>query len=476
VTLAVLAIHVVPALFVFALLYKALGLRGFFGSMVLASVSYGLCVGFGSCVYFGWLVLGRTSLADYKMFEGAAWALFALLSLGWALVARLRREEPLSTAPASSSWTRVHRALAAGLAAATLCQIISFVLFYRIAPHGIEDAISIWNLRARFLFRGGEHWTDGFLPINWHGDYPLLLPCEVARSWTWAGGESTLIPALLALSFPLAILALLAGAIGLLAGLVLLGHGYFFETAASQLADVPLAFFVLVAIVSLALADCERSSVRHRFVALAGLSAGLAAWTKNEGFLFLVFLPACRMISRLGQGSRWERPGEFLVYALGALPVVLLIFHFKLRLAPSNDLVFGQSSAGVLAKVFDLSRSGAIMQWELRASWNIGPGLIPALVVYAWLLGRSTCRPARLSYLPVLGAIIAMCYFAAYLTSPHDLQWHLDSSLERLLCHLWPAVLFTFFLWVASPEETATRASSHPGAAHGGKKDLRDPS
>jgi hypothetical protein len=343
-----------------------------------------------------------------------------------------------------------------------------FVLFYRIAPHGIEDAISIWNLRARFFFRGGDHWTDAFSPINWHGDYPLLLPCEVARSWTWAGGESTLIPALLALSFPLATLALLTGAIsflrgpsqGLLAGLVLLGHGYFFETAASQLADVPLAFFALVAIVSLALADRKDSSVGHLFVALAGLSAGLAAWTKNEGLLFLLFLPACRMILRAGESGRSQRASEILAYALGALPVTLLIVYFKVCLAPSNDLVSGQSGARTLAKIFDLSRYVAIMLWELKALWNIGPGLIPALGVYAWLQGRSSCRPARLAYLPILGAVIALCYFVAYLTSPHDLKWHLDSSLERLLCHLWPAALFTFFVWVASSEEAVTRAQS----------------
>jgi hypothetical protein len=460
-----LSIHVITALFVFALLGTALGLRGCFGAIVLGSVSYGLSVGLGSCLYFGWLVRGRSDLADYRIFEGAAWALVALLALGWALAARQRRREPLWTPLAPSSWSRVHFALATGMAAATLCQIVMFALFYRIAPHGIEDAISIWNLRARFFFRGGEHWTDGFSPINWHGDYPLLLPCEVARSWTWANGESTLIPALLALSFPLATLALLTGSLGLLrgpsqgllAGLVLLGHGYFFETAASQLADVPLAFFVLLAIVSLALAYHEASSVRHRFVALAGLSAGLAAWTKNEGLLYLLILPACRMIFRAGQRSRWQQVSEVSAYSLGALPIVLLIIYFKARLAPFNDLLSAQSGARSLAKIFDSWRYLEIMLWELKALWNIGPGLIPALGVYAWLLGRSAGRPARLAYLPVLAAIIAVCYFAAYLTSPHDLQWHLESSLERLLCHLWPAALFTFFVWVASPEEAASR-------------------
>ena len=465
--LAPLAIHGISALLVFALLYTALGLRGFLGAIVLASISYGLSVGLGSCLYFGWLVRGRSNPADYRVFEGAAWGIIGLLALSLPFVARRRREQ-LSAAAASSTWTRVHFALAIGVAAATLCQIMTFALFYRIAPHGIEDAISIWNLRARFFFRGGDHWTDGFSPINWHGDYPLLLPCEVARSWSWAGGESTLIPALLALTFPMATLALLAGAIGLLrgpsqgllAGLVLLGHGYFFETAASQLADIPLAFFVLVAVVSLALADREDSSVRHRFIALAGLSAGLAAWTKNEGLLFLLFLPACRAIMRAGESARWHLAGEILVYALGVLPVALLIVYFKVRLAPPNDLMSGQTGALTLAKVFDSSRYLAIMTWELRALWNIGPGLIPALGVYAWLLGRSACRPARLGYLPILGAIIAVCYFAAYLTSPHDLQWHLDSSLERLHCHLWPSALFAYFVWVASPDEATSRAQT----------------
>ena len=32
-------------------------------------------------------------------------------------------------------------------------------------------------------------------------------------------------------------------------------------------------------------------------------------------------------------------------------------------------------------------------------------------------------------------------YYAVYILTPMDLQWHLDSSLERLLMHFWPSAL-----------------------------------
>src|SRR5579871_5924244 len=70
-------------------------------------------------------------------------------------------------------------------------------------PHGDWDAWAIWNLRARFFYRGGEQWTAAFSPLlSWsHPDYPLLIPGAVARGWTYAGRETMLVPWLIACLF-----------------------------------------------------------------------------------------------------------------------------------------------------------------------------------------------------------------------------------------------------------------------------------
>ena len=70
-------------------------------------------------------------------------------------------------------------------------------------PHGEEAAWSIWNLRARFLFRAGAFWRDAFSSdLSWsHPDYPLLLPGLVALCWKLAGQESTDAPIAIAFLF-----------------------------------------------------------------------------------------------------------------------------------------------------------------------------------------------------------------------------------------------------------------------------------
>ncbi len=427
------------------------------GALGLLGLGYGLSVGLTSCVFFIWLTFLRRAVPDYRALEALVLSVLAVASIR-QVIAKWRRGSL-----AAKPFAFVQRDMwpAAGTLAAVAAFLFASAFFYRIAPHGIEDAISIWNLRARFLFRGGDHWTDGFQPVNWHGDYPLLLPCEVARCWTWAGSESTLVPALLGLSFSLATAAALAGGLGLVRGArpgliacaTLLAHGYYFETSASQLADVPLAFYILASVVLLTLGDREEPSEGRILYTIAGLCLGLAAWTKNEGLVFLLTLPLSRLIFRRGAGPWWRSLGELIAIALGALPVVVVCYVFKTRFAPPNDLLEATRIAEILARMSDLSRYLAILKSVLEGLGKIGPGLIPALVAYAWLLGRSPDHSFRWRPLLATGLIVFACYFGAYLISPHPLAWHLESSLDRLLLHFWPATLFGFFACVNSPED-----------------------
>ena len=74
---------------------------------------------------------------------------------------------------------------------ALVSSLISLAVAFLKEPHGRWDAWLIWNMHARFLFRGGDHWRDAFASgLDWsHWDYPLLLPLSIARGWTYAGGE-----------------------------------------------------------------------------------------------------------------------------------------------------------------------------------------------------------------------------------------------------------------------------------------------
>ena len=62
---------------------------------------------------------------------------------------------------------------------------------------------------------------------------------------------------------------------------------------------------------------------------------------------------------------------------------------------------------------------------------------------------------------------IAAAYYAVYLLTPHDLNWHLSTSIDRLTLQVWPGFLFALFYFVRTPEEVL--ASGDDGPADEGR-------
>jgi small-conductance mechanosensitive channel len=65
-------------------------------------------------------------------------------------------------------------------------------------------------------------------------------------------------------------------------------------------------------------------------------------------------------------------------------------------------------------------------------------------------------RPALLTAATVLILMLAG-YFGIYLITPHDLRWHLLTSLNRLFIQLWPSAVFLCFMVVRTPEQAVVR-------------------
>ena len=145
----------------------------------------------------------------------------------------------------------------------------SFAAISRVVSHGSWDAWAIWNLRARFLFRGQPLlWQDAFsaeLAYS-HPNYPLMLPLSVSRAWTFLGGETLMVPALLAAIFAAATVAAAAVSVGrartpthgLMTATAILASPAFLKWAPSQCADIPLGFFMLSTFVMMSIRDAQR--------------------------------------------------------------------------------------------------------------------------------------------------------------------------------------------------------------------------
>jgi hypothetical protein len=379
---------------------------------------------------------------------------------------------PLSHEKTAPDWLLL--VLRAAFVIALLASLYSAVLRTIAHPHGDGwDAFAIWNLHARFLFRGDVHWRDGFTQlIPWsHPDYPLLLPAAIDHFWAGLGYESQIVPALIGLVFTFGTvgllfssLALLRGQISaILGGLTLLATPFFIEQGTAQYADVPLSFFILAAIVLLRLYEQNSGRTRPReLLVFAGISCGFAAWTKNEGLLFLLAILAARLLvffmtasktatSEAPPQPKWnarQASASLAFFLAGLLPLLLLIAWFKHSVGASSELF----SSIAFHKLLDASRYHAILKWcgkdFLRfGDWFLIPGTVLLAGLYFAAPGKRMQTADPGSRASCIALVLTLAgYFLIYLITPYDLYWHLRFSLNRLFLQLWPAVIFLFFL------------------------------
>jgi hypothetical protein len=357
------------------------------------------------------------------------WALLVLGGLSWGSRWRaLRSPESVSTPFQPSRVTRWLAPICATAASVVLALFIEHSIRY---PDGGWDASAIWNLRARWLY-GAPHRLDAvFSPLlpQQHPDYPLMLPGLVAHFWSALGSRTQLVPIAVSLAFAAGGLAALGRAIAsrrgtvaaLCAMLVLLGTPDFLTLAWNQYADLKLAMLLLVAVVL---------ATEGRFVS-AGLVAGLAAFTKNEGLPEALALLAAILI-RAG-----PRPG--IRFLAGALAPLALLADFKLRWAPPNDLLARTSLAEAARRApgrLVLVGRGFLAQLVDFPRWGCALSAVAVVWVARWP------RREHGHLAPLFVALALPMFFAVYLITPWDPGVHLEASLDRLLFHLWPTILF----------------------------------
>jgi len=437
-------------------------------NLLVASLGAGVGMGICSSLYFLTLAAFGPKLAIFAGVEGAA----LVIALAVGIFAKNRGVKfewsPGSPAP----WY-----LTAIFAIVGVTAICIFFFYAMAKPHGEWDAWSIWNLRARFLVRGGENWRDAFSGvISWsHPGYPLLLPGIVALLWTLAGSESTLGPISVAFLFTFGAASVLIATLGalrgktqsLIAGIVLLGGSGVLVNAANQYADIPLSFFILATLAVLCLQ--ERYPEEWRFSLLAGITAGLAAWTKNEGVLFLAAVVLARAGTLVHQHRSAELKRQTPWLAVGLAPWLALLIYFKTQFATSADLL-SKNSNQIYSHVTDIGRWITVLQAYFLGVFRIGSFLLPVvllLILYGYLVRFKVEERDRGALTTVLTAVVLMMLgdFAVYVAFPNDLIWQLNTSLDRLLLQLWPSILLAFFLATKSLEvQPQTRAPKGKGA------------
>jgi hypothetical protein len=427
-------------------------LRWSLHNILLFSLGIGMGAGVASCVYFLVLLFvgpGFTVLAS---------ATGAVVGIGVALGLLAKKHGTLlDWAVGSDGDPAIPWYVTALFVASIALALTMFLGAVTYNPHGDEGAWSVWNLRARFLFRAGAFWRDAFASdLNWsHPDYPLMLPGLVALCWKLSGQESTDAPIAIAFLFALGTAGLLVTTLGalrgktqaLLGGTLLLGTASFIALSAALYSDVPLSFYILATIALLCFQDRYPDDLR--FSVLAGFMAGFAAWARNDGIIFVAAVIVARAIAMFRFRRELLGP-QLLRLALGLAAPLAVVITFKLRVGGPSDLSSVPASA-ILQHLADPSRWIVTVEALVVELLNFGRFLIPialALALY-WYLVRF--RVAERDRASLATAFIALpVTLAAQLVLDilyvDNLSVEIGTSFERILLQLWPAVLLVFFL------------------------------
>lgn len=341
---------------------------------------------------------------------------------------------------------------------AALWAIIQFfILSVSTNITGGWDARYMWSLKAKFMFRSSIAWQDMFSPtLSWsHTDYPLLWPGTLAWGWNCLGHESLLWPPLASsffyISCALILVWYLTAHVSSITGWI---AGTFFLVltpplfwSIHQYADVPLTFFITAS--GLMLVTALRSGQTRLFV-ISGLMAGFAAWTKNEGVLFLlwtgILLGGLKILKKHYPSVTLSSLKAFLG---GVFLPLVWILAFKLFFGKTGDYIGQERSAqDYLTLVFlKLKNIPMIFQafWNQMSGFSAWKGL--------WIFSFLACLILPFKkrandfggLLFALVLLINLGYVLAFLTTPNELKWHLQTALERLLIHTAPlALAFSF--------------------------------
>jgi hypothetical protein len=303
------------------------------------------------------------------------------------------------------------------------------------------DARSIWFFHAKMMYLAGSlgpdaGWNHYSVQFS-HVDYPNLIPLIGAQVGLIAGNWNEYIPKI---SLVFAFVPAAAWLSSLLrkslssAVLLLVFPFCLLQYIWDGYMDGFLVFYFSLALLMLA---SYRES-QHR-VDLVGclFSLAMLPYLKNEGALALLAGLAAVLASTALQRGRLTlrsipRPNRWTIVAAVALisPLVLWKTHNALwHLA--NDLEIGSTSSvtRILSRLGDGS-VGFILQ-------NIQPQLQPVLLLLGFIVVAGFLLPGTrwTDALPAVlaGVIYFLGIFTIYLLTPHDLVWHLGSSIDRTM-------------------------------------------
>jgi hypothetical protein len=268
-----------------------------------------------------------------------------------------------------------------------------------------------------------------------------MVPSVVAFFWNGFGSMSPLVPVMLSygllLIIPLLIYFSLLGEgnrlFACIAMTIFIIDNNFKMIALSQCADTLLSLLILLTFIQ---HQNLKTSAANR-VYILGFICVSCAWVKNEGLVFYILFTIGFLL------VNYKNIQTLKKYFIGMIIPALVVVYFKLFLSPANDLISANNKqlSSLTTVLYDTGRYATILKFGINTLIdNYMAALILIFVVI--ILNRK----AFLSLPFIVISVLLAAYFIIYLITPHDLSWHLSTSLYRVFQQVYPASIYLLFL------------------------------
>ncbi len=377
-------------------------------------------------VVVGWVFLGATlsllAVAGLAVDPGAA-----LAPLAAALVILLRRGRaawslPRRLPPAGGrGWI-----LTAGLLAAAAARLAWSVRWWPFGQPWSWDVYAVWGFKSRFLVSTGGLWRylglAGRYPFS-HGDYPPLLPAQLAAvSWPSGSGFHAALPDLVLAAAALTLLFALwrprLGGPGAAAVVLLVAWPTsLWGSHLVGLADRPLALLAGLAVSLILLGP------RHADALLLATLLGGMGLLKDEGLIFAALLAAALLLRR-------ETRRLWPALAAGLAPAAVWRAAMALlgpRSIVAANLHLGADFGHRLARVAEAA--GRLL---------LAPDTLVVALAAAGAVLVLMAKPGR-RWAALAVAVQVLLLLGVVATAAPDVDWQIATALPRLLVQMVPA-------------------------------------
>jgi hypothetical protein len=356
--------------------------------------------------------------------------ILAATALLLGVVRRAREAPRVSWFDAPASKTDVVPAVAAAA-----CLVVIFLQVHAL-PLGPWDGWAIWATKARALFEWGGVGSPALRSPTYTGshlDYPLLLPSLEASQLravsSFDGVRLHLVLVTLGAAFAAGFLALSRRfapvAVRTVVVVAILASPSFVTRLGSNYADVPLAIFVALGVVSL---GGWFLTQEHSFVVFGGLFFGAAMLTKNEGLLFASAAFVAALLTGMDRGRR--RPLLYTALAAAAVAAPWRLFAATHGLTdPDYDLGAALDPTFLSGRVDRIPPAMSALLSSLVRRWDY----LQVVPLAATAVALQSKRLRLLGFLASFAAMALGALVCIYWISLLPIHHHLAVSADRVV-------------------------------------------